>query len=69
MLWMHSYCTKQDKEVVSESFAEPRWLHLEKSRYKYDYRILENAIQSIVESRSGWRDTIMRQPNEDVCRV
>ena len=65
-------CIKAYEDLIPMIFARPRRLHFGNTWlpiYKYDPKALEEAIKSIVESRTGRSGTILKQPNEDMCRM
>ena len=65
-------CIKAYEELIPNIFAKRRWLHFGNARvprYKYDATNMETILQRFVEERSGKTNVIMKQPNEDMCRV
>ena len=66
-------CIKAYEELIPKTFGKPRWLHFGNTkvvpRYKYDATKFEIALKDFLLLRSGKSDLILRQPNEDMCRM
>ena len=66
-------CIRAYEELIPKIFGKRRWLHFGNTkvvpRYKYDATRLEIALKDFLLLRSGKSDMILKQPNEDMCRM